>query len=48
MNQPSASFILELLIKLYAEQEGVTIGYKIVRDDEVLAVGNSSAKRIKK
>lgn len=47
MNTPSASFILELLVKLYAEQEGLSIDYTIVRGDEILAVGNSNDKLIR-
>lgn len=47
MKQPSASYILQLLVKLYAEQEGLSIDYKIVRGDEVLAVGNSNQKLIR-
>ena len=48
MKRPSGRYILELLIKLYAEQEGLEIDYQIVRGDEVLAVGNSKQKHISK
>lgn len=43
---PTGEYLLGLLVKLFAEQEGLEIDYEVIRGDEVITACNSNQKLV--